>query len=822
MRNRMIVIAILALGIGGLASTALAQDSWQQDPRQPKTFGERLGDLGRSILGQPDDRDLPAPTRSSRNYNSGAATADTAQPRAGSVRPGQSQTPVTAQRGDEPSSSFGFSDNYRTLPPQPSSRPPTASNSVPDYGASQPWDNGPTSGIGGLQDSGAKSFAATKSAAPATAAAPATTAVAPASASPNPGATPLYERMKSLRRSAFDDTPAPAKSGMDTPADPPLGKIVDRPVTSSPPATPPAILRQTPTLAPARPATDVGEGKPASGAAAQRVFPSLAPTVSSKEADPESNKWSGKGKVESKADSEGNVLFARKGPILSVETLGPRRITVGKEAAYEMHLQNTGEVAAEDVVVFISFPEWAEVSGAETSLGGTRTAPQGTTEAFQWVVGRVDAKGREKLTLRIVPRQSRPFDLAVRWDYRPALSQATIEVQEPRLAMRLDGPREVSYGKREVYKLKLANSGNGPAENVIITLLPVTAAESQSVSHKLGTLAAGDERTMEVELTAREAGALSIQVEARADSGAHAELAEKVFVRRAGLQVDMEGPAIQYVGTTATYRIHVRNPGNAPAKNVKIAASLPTGVKFLSGTENVKLATSGNKVHWSLENLDAGAQRELTMKCNLAVSGACRLELASSADDDLASSSETVTRVDAMADLRLEVKDPEGPVPIGEDAVYELRIRNRGTKAAQDVEVVAYFSNGVEPSGAEGHPHRVGPGQVIFSPIPSLAAGSDLALTVRARAAAAGNHIFRAEVHCKPLGSRLVREETTHFYEDASLQASRPPAGGANAVPGRDSSRMADRRSPPVGRAGEPSITPPRNPANDPVPAPLR
>ena len=54
-----------------------------------------------------------------------------------------------------------------------------------------------------------------------------------------------------------------------------------------------------------------------------------------------------------------------------------------------------------------------------------------------------------------------------------------------------------------------------------------------------------------------------------------------------------------------------------------------------------------------------------------------------------------------MADLRLDVKDPEGPMPIGEETAYELHVRNRGTKAAEDVEVVAYFSAGMEPVSAD-------------------------------------------------------------------------------------------------------------------------
>ena len=68
------------------------------------------------------------------------------------------------------------------------------------------------------------------------------------------------------------------------------------------------------------------------------------------------------------------MLAARKGPVLSVETLGPRRIAVGKESTYEVSIVNSGEVAAEELVVFVSLPEWAEVAGAEASSGAVAGA----------------------------------------------------------------------------------------------------------------------------------------------------------------------------------------------------------------------------------------------------------------------------------------------------------------------------------------------------------------------------------------------------------------------------------------------------------------
>ena len=405
-----------------------------------------------------------------------------------------------------------------------------------------------------------------------------------------------------------------------------------------------------------------------------------------------------------------------------METIGPRKIVVGKEAAYEVLLQNSGDVAAEEVTVTIGLPDWAEVAGATASSGEVHAVQQDRHDPCRWVLGRIEARSKEKLSLKIIPKQSKPFELAVRWDFKQPPSQAMIEVQEPKLTIGLDGPREVLFGKREVFKLKLGNSGNGAAENVVLTLMPLNASDTHPISHRLGTINAGDERSIEIELTARQAGKITIRVEANSDGGAHADLAEHVLVHRAALQIDAEGPAVQYVGTPANYKIRVRNPGDATAKNVKLTTKLPTGVKFISGSDGAvaDTAADGGRVQWSLAQLPPGEQHVLDLKCTLALSGANRLEITSSADDDLVAAADVTTRVEAMADLRLEVKDPEGPVPVGSDASYELHVRNRGTKAAENVEVLVYFSNGVEPVSADGQTHHISPGQVVFDRIPAL------------------------------------------------------------------------------------------------------
>jgi uncharacterized repeat protein (TIGR01451 family) len=568
---------------------------------------------------------------------------------------------------------------------------------------------------------------------------------------------PLHERLKIFRQSPFSDTAqsARAESG---PAPSPAPSPAPAEATPPRPAETAAIAQQAPPDVPQAPLAAPPAEAPANPPAAE---PHRLETA--KAAD---------------AGQEPSVLMNHKSPMLSVETIGPRKIVVGKEAPYEVLLQNSGDVAAEEVSVTLGLPEWAEIALSSASSGEVHPASQDHREPCRWVLGRIEAHSKEKLALKIIPKQSKPFELAVRWDFKQVPTEAMIEVQEPKLTMRLDGPREVVFGKRELFKLKLGNSGNGAADNVLLTLMPLNSNDKRPITHRLGTINPGDERSIEIELTARQAGNITISVAASSDGGSHVDLAEHILVHRGALQVDVEGPAVQYVGTPARFRMRVRNSGDAPARNVHLTAKLPTGVKFASGTKDavVETADDGCRVGWTISLLQPGEQQSIEMNCTLALSGPNHIVIASAADDDLVATAEAVTRVEAMADLRLDVKDPDGPVPVGAEATYELHLRNRGTKAAENVEVLAYFSSGVEPLSAEGQRNRLAPGQVVFDAIPAVAPATEIVFKIRAKAAAAGNHVFRAEVRCKATGTRLVREEVTHYYQDGpTMQASNPP-----------------------------------------------
>ncbi|MGC4006801.1 MAG: hypothetical protein QM811_28210 [Pirellulales bacterium] len=493
------------------------------------------------------------------------------------------------------------------------------------------------------------------------------------------------------------------------------------------------------------------------------------------------------------------ALVSRQSPQIVVETLGPRTLTVGKEATYEIVVKNQGDLAAQDVSVTIRVPEFAESTGNKATAGSAELLrdPNDAAAAFytvEWKIPRVEVRAKESLALRLIPRKSKAFDLGVVWTISPVSSQTSVEVQEPKLALSLAGPPEVQFGQTKTYKLNLSNPGTGDAENVAIHISPLGGADAALTKHRIGTLAAGDSKLIEVELTAKQAGKVLLRAQATGDNGLKAETSEHVLVRRAALSVNVLASKSKYTGTIAGYAVQVANPGDASADNVKVTAAVPNGAKFLSASSGGKFDAETGKVVWTLPALRAGGEQTFEVKCQLNAAGANTLAVDTTAAGDLTASGVGTTSVVALADLSLDVIDPKGPLPIGEEVSFEIQIKNRGTKAAERVFVVAFFEEGIDPVSATGGQHEMSNGDIRFAPIPALAPGATAVMKIKALPKAAGNLAFRAEAVCEHDGSKLAHQSTVLFYGDDAA-----PTGKAVAGPDDDISASAGQ---PIRTAG--------------------
>jgi uncharacterized repeat protein (TIGR01451 family) len=869
MRSQMLLVALAGLVGWGVLSTAEAQNQTTRTGG-PTGLVDRLDQFGKTIFGTNNTK----PTGQRSNSMEPQPESFSDQP--SRSPPQRAGNPVRSSRSDDDSDDDSDSGRVVARPrgnPSPSTlslpdsrstvrvqRPDSANSSVP---SNMPSVEYPRSGFG-------------PTAQPARVPTPARPPVeisqsSTPTAGGNAQAMRLHERMNAFRQSPFGEAEATANSGaqgrsaaVDSPKSGPVAleqPVVEKPAT--PVRQPEAVAARMSTqrTAPARryvasgstpvvePAIDQpsqatpaneDEGafkmtpsereksfSPTQPVLAPSTRPATAPPASSKPAVSSSaspttrvksatSSGSSAAAAGSSGASDNGAMLSNQSPILDVRTVGPRKIMVGKESTFEVTVRNIGEVAAEQVVVSINLPAWAEVVAAEPSQGTAEPDADDTQRRHLWNINRVEPRGEEKLALRIIPRQSKPIDLNVKWTFAPPASATVIEVQEPKLEMRLEGPREVLFGRKQVYRLELANTGTGDADAVQILLQPLVLGDSQPINYRVGTLAAGGSKTIEIELTPRQNGSLTVTVDAQGDGGVEAHLSEAIAVLRPNLQLSLETPPMQFVGSEIAGHVVLANTGNAAAANVIVTASLPLGAKYVSSTSNGQVSKNGNQVAWSVPNLAIGAREEFTFNCLVERAGTSKSGVTASGDGDLVAQAESNTQVEAMADLHLDVNDPNGPVPVGTDAIYQINIRNRGSKGAEDVDVIAYFSEGVDPVRAEGGPHKIAPGQVVFDRIPSLGMGKTVTFKIHAKASTPGNHVFRAEVVSKPLAVRLASEETTYYYGAATSAAAspvRPPANEmpnatlspvpnsgplsiSSGIPAASTERTADRRGP--------------------------
>lgn len=557
------------------------------------------------------------------------------------------------------------------------------------------------------------------------------------------------------RQVAAAQRPAPTDSAAT------LGKIAAQPtppvkMETPAPATPTTIVANP--RIPAKPvksteataAKGYAESTPADSAAASQITPTA----------PVSN--------------IAGLLMNCSQPMIESRVEGPQRAIVGRPTQYRVTLSNTGTVVASDVIATIEAPTTADIADASASGGVVERAASedGAAESakvVKWQLYELQPGAEQTLSVEIIPRSGRDMHLSVRWTHAAVGGEATVELEEPKLHMEISGPNEVLYGKSQRYALTLANPGTGAAEDVAIELLPPGGDENSIVRHSVGTLAAGETKKIELELTAREAGELRMHASATATGDLKSEAEKIVLCRRPGLEVDWRGPDKQYAGAVATYFLRVRNPGTATADDVKVRLQLPTGAELVDASEGFAFDEAHQQVTWTAAGLNAGDERFMQVRCRFVTAGVNNIELSAQTADGITSSATTAAvAVVALADLKLDVVDPKGAVPVGETAVYEIRIKNRGTTAARGVNVVAMFSEGIDPTRVEGGPHTIKNGRVAFRTIDNLAAGAEAVLRIQAVAGQEGTHVFRAEVVCDDIETKLAAEETTRFFTEDS------------------------------------------------------
>ncbi len=569
-------------------------------------------------------------------------------------------------------------------------------------------------------------------------------------AAPAPLSSEAAAPSSAVEMPSTGETPAPSGPLQSVLKRPPMTRVSDEPpprVPVSPSTTPPATRIPTGPSSRRPVTTPIGDGysggSPATSPRRSVSTPRTAP-------------------IDTRSIT--GLAASGKSPTLRVDVAGPQGIQVGKPETYNLTLVNEGDTPAREVVLRVALPGFVSLGGSEVSAGDAGLQADATGQPrLVWRLPELAGRTQETLRLELTASAGQPFELAAEWTCQPSTVAAAIEVMQAELQVTLVGPAEMIFGQEQSFTMTVANPGNGNADNVVVNL---SAGGARPQQFEVGQLAAGEQQEIPVKIVASQPGEMRLAAVATGEGNLEARAEGKVLVRQAQLAMTVDAPPLKFAGAEASFVVTVRNQGDAPAEQLQVTAALPTGAEYLRGVDGAVPVTGG--VRWSLGTLPPGGEKTYELQVALHGAGENVFGVRAQAASGITAQAEGLTMVEAVADLKLVVNDPAGPLGTNELAVYDVQVMNRGTESARDVKIVMQFGEGIEPIAFEGAEARVVPGQLICQPLAELGPGEQVSIKVKARADRSGSHQFRVEVVSAQAEARLVSEGTTRFFAESA------------------------------------------------------
>lgn len=446
-------------------------------------------------------------------------------------------------------------------------------------------------------------------------------------------------------------------------------------------------------------------------------------------------------------------------PQLRLRVDGPQAIAVGQNATYTIHATNEGASDLQGLIVRASTPKGVLIDGIKTMVGAYELDETPEDSGVLWELDSLAANDSKSLELQIEVLEADQFALNLEWTLAPKPTQMNVQVHQPKLELELSGPAEVQLGAPEKYRMRIKNPGSAVLPDLTLSLQTETTSQYDS---QIGPIAPGSEKLIDVELTFDHPGLFPIVATAKDPSG---KLQQRqridVQVQKIEVKATWFGPEEFIQGSQADYELVIENSGGIPAANLACSIAIPDGIELIELPEGV--TRQANELRWSIPKLDPRSQFTLPIRCEMNRSGNHTLAFQARSDQNITLRSDISTVVEAIADLELVVKEPQAPAPVGTRVVYELQVSNRGSKAAEDIRVVAQFSEGIEPLALEGHAGRIVPGQALFENLPSIGPNQTVTLRVICQASKSGVHRFRAAVQSPSSQEDLLEEGSTRF-----------------------------------------------------------
>lgn len=445
------------------------------------------------------------------------------------------------------------------------------------------------------------------------------------------------------------------------------------------------------------------------------------------------------------------------GNLVDISKTAPGMVALGE--TYDTTLNVKANRDAADVEVHDVIPEGAELVSSD---------PKATVNGrnLSWKFNAMDAGQANQIKVRYKAVKQGTLRSCAKVHALPRVCTVVV-VGQPQLNITKTGPATAIINEAVSYTVKVSNTGNMTAKNVVVTdTIPAGLTHSsgqKKLTWTVGDLAAKDSRTFPVILTAAKQGTHCNKAMASSSNAGkvEAEACTKVLVR--GIDIVKSGPAKQFLGKTAKYDIKVSNTGETKLTGLTITDNAPANTVIVSapGAQVV-----GNQATWTLGSLDAGKSKNYGITLKALQAGTWVNNVGVNSAEGLQDRASAKTLWLGFAAVLVEMVDNPDPLLIGGTTTYTLKVTNQGTAADQDIAVVVNFPEQITPISVGGQTAGTIAGKkVTFAPLATLPAKAVATWTIQAKAAKQGDGRVKAEIRTRLLKDNPVTEiEATQVY----------------------------------------------------------
>lgn len=454
-------------------------------------------------------------------------------------------------------------------------------------------------------------------------------------------------------------------------------------------------------------------------------------------------------------------------PAVALDWSGPAVVRVGKPAEYTLTVRNTCGQPLQKVVLQVRVPKGVTV--ADTSPA-TRPADG----VYLWEVGTLEAKGATAVKLTLSRPTSGELNCQA-WVTLTGTTAMKAAAKEPKLAVTIKAPEKVVVGDKIPVEYTVTNTGDLPAEGVVLKL-----AESAAKSPAAIDLKPGETHRVSDAFVTVSGGTFTYDAVATGNDGLRAEAKAAVQVLVPKLEVSVSGPADRLIGKKAGYTVTVRNCGDVPVTGVIVREHVPASFRVVSAGDGV-LSPGGDRVSWAVGDLAVGAVKKLEFDGVCTQAGTLSHHADAVGDRNTKAAADHATKVEGVPALRMEMVDTADPVEKGGETVYEIKVTNTGTQADANVKIECEIpkelefvsatgpTEGLERVGVNFDDKKITSGNpttrtVVFDPITELAPKTEAVFKVKVKAAHTGDVRFKAVLTSKHLTAPVVKEESTRVY----------------------------------------------------------